>query len=61
MVTVTGILYVNLQSAVFKMVSKLPQEFRKFLKNCYYLRKILRETQKALEDITEACLFPGGK
>jgi hypothetical protein len=61
MVTVTEILYVNLQSAVMKMVSKLPQEFRKFLKNCYYLRKILRETQKSLEDITEACIFPGGK
>jgi hypothetical protein len=61
MVTVTGILYVNPQSAALKMVGKLPQEFRKFLKNCYYLRKILRETQKSLEDITEACIFPGGK
>ena len=61
MVTVTGILYGNLQSAALKMVSKLPQEFRKFLKNRYYLRKILRETQKSLEDITEACIFPGGK
>ncbi|GFG37564.1 hypothetical protein Cfor_12407, partial [Coptotermes formosanus] len=59
MVTGTEISYVNLQTAARKMVSKLPQEFRKFLKNCYYLRKILRETQKSLEDITEACIFPG--
>jgi hypothetical protein len=61
MVTVREILYVKLQSVAITMVSKLPQEFRKFLKNCYYLRKILRETQKSLEDITEACVFPGGK
>ncbi|XP_023714334.1 dual serine/threonine and tyrosine protein kinase isoform X3 [Cryptotermes secundus] len=41
------------------MVSKLPQEFHTFLKNCYHLRRILRETQKSLEEITTACIFPG--
>jgi hypothetical protein len=61
MVTVTEISHVTLQTAALRMVSKLPQEFRKFLKNCYYLRRILRDTQKSLEEITEACIFPGGK
>lgn len=61
MVTFTEISHSTLPSAALRMVSKLPQEFRKFLKNCYHLRRILRDTQKSLEEITAAYIFPGGK
>lgn len=61
MVTFTEFSHVKLQGAALRMVSKLPQEFRKFLKNCYHLRRILRDTQKSLEEITAACIFPGGR
>jgi hypothetical protein len=61
MVTATEVSHIALQNTALRMVSKLPQEFRKFLKNCYHLRRILRDTQKSLEEITEASIFPGGK
>lgn len=61
MVTAIEISHVTLPSTALRMVTRLPQEFRKFLKNCYHLRRILRETQKSLEEITAACIFPGGK
>lgn len=40
------------------MVSKLPQEFRKFLRYCYYLCRILKDTQKCLDEINAAAIFP---
>ncbi|XP_069697228.1 dual serine/threonine and tyrosine protein kinase-like [Periplaneta americana] len=59
MVTATQFSQYKLQGSASKMVSKLPQEFRKFLRNCYHLQRILRETQKSLDEITTAGIFPG--
>lgn len=43
------------------MVSKLPQEFRRYLRNRNQLQHILEETQRALEDINLENIFPEGK
>nr|CAD7592935.1 unnamed protein product [Timema genevievae] len=44
------------------MVSELPHEFRKFSRNCSHLRRILKETNRCLDEITsgEALLPLGG-
>ncbi|XP_043523937.1 dual serine/threonine and tyrosine protein kinase isoform X2 [Frieseomelitta varia] len=41
------------------MVSKLPHEFRKYLRNRNHLQHILEETQRALEVINIENFFPG--
>ncbi|PSN53685.1 Dual serine/threonine and tyrosine protein kinase [Blattella germanica] len=41
------------------MASKLPQEFLKFLRNSYHLRRILKKTNKSLDEISENEIFPG--
>ena len=44
-----------------KMVSRLPHEFRKYVRNSLHLSRILEETKKAMKDIDAASIFPGGK
>lgn len=43
-----------------KMVTKLPQEFRKYQRNRSQLRHILEETQRTLEVINLENFFPDG-
>lgn len=43
------------------MVSKLPQEFRRYLRNRNHLKHVLEETQRALEVINLENFFPEGK
>jgi len=43
------------------MVSRLPHEFRKYVRNSLHLSQILEETKKAMKDIGAASIFPGGK
>ena len=43
------------------MVSKLPQEFRRYLRNRNQLQHVLEETQQALELINIENFFPEGK
>lgn len=43
------------------MVSKLPQEFRRYLRNRNHLQHVLKETQRTLEVINLENFFPGGK
>ncbi|KAF4525187.1 hypothetical protein B566_EDAN008292, partial [Ephemera danica] len=40
------------------MSNKLPHEYRKFLRNCYTLRRILRDTQQLLEELSASNLLP---
>ncbi|XP_044741549.1 dual serine/threonine and tyrosine protein kinase-like [Chrysoperla carnea] len=40
------------------MFNKVTVEFRKFGRNCYYLRQVLTETQRLLEEISLSSLFP---
>lgn len=42
------------------MLSKVPQEIRKFVHHCNTLKRILNDTQRSLEDINCTNLFPGG-
>lgn len=42
------------------MLSKLPQEFRKFIRHYNTLKRILNETQRSLDEISSTNLFPGG-
>jgi hypothetical protein len=39
---------------------KLPHEYRKFLRHCYTLRRILRDTQQLLEDLAASNILPNG-
>lgn len=41
------------------MLSKLPQEFRKFIRHYNTLKRILNETQRSLDEISSTNLFPG--
>ncbi|KAJ9586032.1 hypothetical protein L9F63_020329 [Diploptera punctata] len=43
------------------MISKLPREFHKFQRHCYYLRRILKDTQTCLDEINTAAIFPDEK
>lgn len=45
-----AILFTSLWNTT-KMLTNIPLEFRKFLRHCEYLKRILRDTQCALEDI----------
>ncbi|KAG7188873.1 hypothetical protein KM043_008479 [Ampulex compressa] len=49
----------DVQSGTKKMVSKLPQEFRRYHRNRIQLRHILKETRRALEVINLENFFPG--
>ncbi|XP_066997388.2 dual serine/threonine and tyrosine protein kinase [Anabrus simplex] len=39
------------------MLSDIPQEFNKFTRNCQHLRRILKETHRALDEIVAANIF----
>lgn len=43
------------------MVSKLPQEFRRYHRNRNQLRHIFKETKRTLEIINQENFFPDGK
>lgn len=42
------------------MVSKLPQEFRRYLRNRNHLKHVLEETQRTLQVINLENFFPEG-
>jgi len=43
------------------MSNKLLHGYKKFLRNSYDLRRILRETRQLLEDLVSPNILPGGK
>lgn len=43
------------------MLSKLPQEFRRYQRNRNQLRHIFKETQRTLDVINHENFFPEGK